>query len=54
MRTWYFSPTVLVIFDFFHQYLIVFCIQVFCILTALILIRTVMEAARERVGIGTL
>ena len=30
LRTWYISSSVCVIFDFFHQYLIVFHIQVFC------------------------
>ena len=31
-RTWYFSPSVSIILNFFHQCLIVFCIQVFCLL----------------------
>ena len=29
--TWYLSPTVCVIFDFFHQHLIVFGVHVFCL-----------------------
>jgi len=31
-RTWYSSPSVCVMFDLFHQYLIVFCVQVFFLL----------------------
>ena len=29
--TWYISPSLSVLFDFFHQCFIVFCIQVFCL-----------------------
>ena len=31
-RTWYISPSVCIIFNFFIQCLIVFCLQVFCLL----------------------
>ena len=31
-RTWYISPTICIIFNFFHQCLIIFCIQVFFLL----------------------
>ena len=31
-RTWNISASVYVIFDFFHQCLIIFCVQVFCLL----------------------
>ena len=31
-RTWYISPSVCIIFNYFHQCLTVFCIQVLCLL----------------------